>query len=96
MANGNPINNLEHWNELPRAYSASNYEAYLTSIYAQTYLQTAWNEFLFTDYAGEVYIIPPRPTFLSTEIPYNGIAPLKLMETINPPYPYDLDINGYR
>lgn len=96
MANGNPLNNLEHNNIPPREYSASNYHAYLTSVYAQSYCQTPWNEYKFDDYAGDVYIIPPRPIYLSTEIPYNGIAPLKLMETINPPYPYDLDINGYR
>lgn len=96
MANGNPINNLEHNNLSPVEYSIPQEIAlysFLTaqqkaSFAEQSYLRTYYDEYNYTDYAGAVFIMPPNPIILPKINVYNGIAPLDGQPQIDPPYPW--------
>lgn len=99
MANGYPLNNLEHDNLTPREYSLP-IERRLASAYGsqvidavgkQTYLPSEYTGVRFDDYAGIVFITPPVPTILPNIPLYNGIAPLGLQPQIDPPYPYEVE-----
>ena len=101
MANGNVINSVEHNGLSPYDYSNRQELAYYDNLQQnfspvsdQTYLPFQYNQFRFDDYAGIFVISPPNPIIIPSEPAYNGIAPMKLMPTIDPPYPYDL-VNNY-
>lgn len=97
MANGNPLNNLEHNNLSPKEYSVPQeraiYPAYsageIHTFSKQTYLRTEYNPFKYDNYAGTVYIAPPNPIYLPKINVYNGIAPMRLQPSINPLYPWE-------
>ncbi len=102
MANGQPLNNIEHWNQSPEQYSVPQerkiYNALGNNdaVLQQTYLQSTYSGVEFRDYAGVVYISPPNPIIIPSRSHYDGIAPMNLMPSINPPYPYDPgQYNGY-
>jgi len=95
MANGNPLNNIEHWNQSPAEYSVPQERKYYDAIdnnnavLKQTYLPSTYTGLEFRDYAGVVYISPPNPIIIPSRSHYDGIAPMSLQPSINPPYPYD-------
>lgn len=106
MANGNVIHGVEHDGKSPFEYSNREqleyYDAIQTNFHDAVALQTYlpgmnYNPLRFDNYAGIFVFTPPNPIILPSEPAYNGIAPMSLMPTIDPPYPYDLETNydGY-
>ena len=97
MANGNPINNLEHDNLSPVDYSNGIERKYynalpqsqVTTMRDQTYLRTYYDQFEYRNYAGDVFIMPPYPIYLPKINVYNGIAPMQLQPSIDPLYPWE-------
>ena len=61
----------------------------VAAIPEQTYLPSSYTGLEFKDYAGIVYITPPDPIIIPSRQRYDGIAPMRLQPSINPPYPYD-------
>jgi len=96
MANGQVINSVEHWGLSPEQYSVkpelveyNGLRKFSNAIPEQTYLQSSYTGLEYKDYAGIVYIVPPNPIYIPSRSRYDGIAPMNLMPSINPPYPYD-------
>ncbi len=95
MANGIAANNQEHGGLAPEQYSnrqeIEEYNALRTSspIENQTYLQSSYSGVEYKNYAGIVVISPPNPIVIPSRQRYDGIAPMRLQPSINPPYPYD-------
>lgn len=100
MANGNPLNNLEHNNETPfeyslpieRSYANASGSQVANAIPKQTYLASEYTGVIFNNYGGIVIMNPPVPTILPHIPIYNGIAPVGLMPQIDPPYPYETEL----
>lgn len=90
--NGNPVNAQEHFNLSPREYSASDYHSLVVASaqVKQAYCSSWYTGTEFRDYAGTVYISPPTPIIIPSEARYDGIAPMQLQPTINPPYPWEV------
>jgi len=106
MANGFVTGGSEHAGQSPFEYSNREqleyYDAIQSNFHKDVYQQTYfygmnYSPLRYDDYAGIFVFTPPNPIILPSEPHYNGVAPMKLMPVIDPPYPYDLGINydGY-
>lgn len=102
MTNGNPIFNQEHNNLSPREYSVREENAIYNALQMndallqQTYLPSTYSGLEYKDYAGIVYISAPNPIIIPSRSRYDGIAPMKLQPSLDPPYPYDKgEYNAY-
>lgn len=102
MGNGRVIAGQEHFDLTPFEYSNDQEREQAAALETapapekQTYLPFWYNSFRYLNYAGIFIFTPPNPVIIPSRRAYNGIAPMRLQPTINPPFPYELNTNYER